>query len=248
MVHNKATADRYYLMQEKSVAAVKTSKYLSKVMRSDASKSKDKTKDIDEPNTPSCSREFEPEKRHKWLPEEAIKTIFAEDITNKCITMSKVREEIENHPLLGKLSPSKVKDKVRTFFDNSPIDLQSLPEETSEERLVRTGYKTQAPKGMQENNSASEYTPSIILPSTHKCMSKKSSQKLLADDEYETFYKLFKDLIESKKPISKAMVKERIEGEPKLCHLLKKYSLLQLADKVRTERRIIARNSSRKCK
>ena len=83
MVHNKATADRYYLMQEKSVAAVKTSKYLSKVMRSDAStsKSKDNTKDIDEPNTPSCSREFEPEKRHKWLTEEEeIKTIFAEDI------------------------------------------------------------------------------------------------------------------------------------------------------------------------
>ena len=212
-------------MQEKSVAAVKTSKYLSKVMRSNAStsKSKDKTKDIDEPNMPSCSREFEPEKRHKWLPEEeAMKTIFAEDITNKCITMSKVREEIENHPLLGKLSPSKVKDKVRTFFDNNPIDLQSLPEETSEERLARTSYKTQAPKGMQENDSASEYTPSIIPPSTHTCMSKKSSQKLFADDEYETFYKLFKDLIESKKPISKAMVKERIEGEPKLCHLLKK--------------------------
>ena len=61
LVHNKATAHWYYLMQEKSVAAVKTSKYLSKViMHSDAStsKSKDKTKDIDEPNTPSCSREL----------------------------------------------------------------------------------------------------------------------------------------------------------------------------------------------
>ena len=52
--------------------------------------------------------------------------------------MSKVKEEIENHPLLGKLSPSKVKDKVRTFFDNSPIDFQSLPKETYKERLVRT--------------------------------------------------------------------------------------------------------------
>ena len=69
MVHNKATADRYYLMQEKSVADVKTSKYLSKVMRSDTSalKSKDKTKDIDEPNMPSCSWEFEPEDTSGFL-------------------------------------------------------------------------------------------------------------------------------------------------------------------------------------
>ena len=60
MVHNKATAHQYYLMQKKSVMAAKTSKYLSKVMRSDAStsKSKDKMKDIDEPNTLSCSREL----------------------------------------------------------------------------------------------------------------------------------------------------------------------------------------------
>ena len=32
MVHDKATADRYYLLEEKAAAAVKTSNYLSKVL------------------------------------------------------------------------------------------------------------------------------------------------------------------------------------------------------------------------
>ena len=32
MVHNKSTADRYYLMQEKAKSAVQTSKYLTNIM------------------------------------------------------------------------------------------------------------------------------------------------------------------------------------------------------------------------
>ena len=71
---------------------------------------------------------------------------------------------------------------------------------------------------------------------------------MFSNNEYDDFYKLFKDLIHSKKQISRPLVKERLEGEPKLHQLLEKCTLLQLADKVRTERRIVARNTARKCK
>lgn len=40
MVHNKATADRYYLLEEKAAAAVKTSNYLSKVLHAEVPSAK----------------------------------------------------------------------------------------------------------------------------------------------------------------------------------------------------------------
>ena len=40
MVHNKSTADRYYLMQAKVTSAVKTSKYLTRIMHDGQSCSK----------------------------------------------------------------------------------------------------------------------------------------------------------------------------------------------------------------
>jgi hypothetical protein len=104
---------------------------------------------------------------------------------------------------------------------------------------------------VNKNISDSEYTPcedaspSIISPST--CMSRKSLQKLFEKDEYNEFYKLFKDLINSKKSITRIFVKGTLEGAPKL-HLLKRCTLLQLADKVRTERKISNRNNAGKCK
>jgi hypothetical protein len=61
---------------------------------------------------------------------------------------------------------------------------------------------------------------------------------LFEKNEYYDFYEMFKDLIRSKKPITRPLVKERLEGAPNLCHLLKKCTLLQLADKVRTERKL----------
>ena len=73
----------------------------------------------------------------------------------------------------------------------------------------------------------------MVSPST--CVSRKTRQKLFKDDDYEGFKATSKDLIETKKAITREYVKQKIETEPKLCHLPQKYTLLQHADKVRTE-------------
>ena len=103
-------------------------------------------------------------------------------------------------------------------------------------------------KKKQDNNddTGSEYSPSLISPSTG--VSNKSSQKLFSNEEYEQLCEVFKDLIHSKKTVSRPTVQKRLEGEPKLRHLLDKYELLQLADMIRTERRVSARSAKRKCK
>lgn len=260
MVHHKSTADRYYLMQAKATAAVKTSKYLTKVMHVEQSSPEKKrheevppaSKEVNSESVPSTSKEWISPRRRKWVPEEkeAIKNLFATNIINKSISMAEVREIASNHPILCKISESKIRDKVRSYFKDVISVPPSLPVETPQERFIRTGIVTNPSmeanpkKKTRSVDNESEYSPSLVSPST--CVSKKSWQKLFQDEEYEIFHAIFKDLIETKKPISREYVKEKIEAEPKLCHLLKKYTMLQLADKVRTERRIRARNSARK--
>lgn len=167
----------------------------------------------------------------------------------KSITIAKVKKEIQDHPLLKNIPPLKIRDKIRTFFESETTELPQIPVETREERLTRAGYKirpqSEKPSCEDKNDSGSEYSPSLISPSTF--VSRKSTQKLFADNEQEDFCKLFKDLIESKRPVAKKSVKERLEKDPNLRHLLKKCTILQLADKVRTQRKIHARNTSGKC-
>ena len=272
MAHQKATAGRYYLLEEKTAAAVKTSKYLTDVLHAKAPNTKATSgKDVEASSAPSSSVDWSAQKRRKWMheEEEELKTLFAAEIKDQSITLNTVRKKIQDSPVLKKISVCKIRDKIRTFFGSVPCPLPELPEETPEERLNRSGYKSpslskknQVNKNektkVNKNISDSEYTPSedapksedaspsIISPST--CTSRKSSQKLFDKDEHNEFCKLFKDLINSKKPITRIFVKETLEGAPKLGHLLKRCTLLQLAEKVRTERNISKRNNAGKCK
>ena len=94
-------------------------------------------------------------------------------------------------PLLKDIPPLKIQDKIRTFFESETSEFPKLPVETSEECLTRSGYKprppTKKPSCENGNDPGSEYTPSLISPST--CVSKKSAQKLFVDNEHEDFCK-----------------------------------------------------------
>jgi hypothetical protein len=76
--------------------------------------------------------------------------------------------------------------------------------------------------------------------STTSNASRKS--KLFTSEENAEFQNLFKDLINSKKQILSSLVVSRLNGNSKLAHLVGKCSKQQLADKVRTERKIAARH------
>ena len=132
-----------------------------------------------------------------------------------------------------------VKDR---FWEKQMLDMESLctPEqiqEFSSSDVARAAVRMldeyqEKPEGTMPNQS--EYT----------------SVTLFDDDECNAFYKLldernaFCKLIGSNESITRGLVKERLEGEPKLCHLLKRCTLLQLADKVRTE----WKHYAKKCK
>ena len=96
-----------------------------------------------------------------------------------------------------------------------------------------------------DEKGGSEYTPSVISPTT---ISTKGSQKLFSNEDDALFKTVFFELIHTNKQISKKVVESGLNAEPKLTHLVKQYTFRQLADKVRTERRIIARGNERRKK
>ena len=86
--------------------------------------------------------------RHKWSSEEesAIQSLFSHSIEAKEISINEVRTIAKDHPLLGKLATSKIRDKIRTYFKDDAdmdADLPKLPEEESaEQKLKRFGVPT----------------------------------------------------------------------------------------------------------
>ena len=54
--------------------------------------------------------------------------------------MREVKDLASNHQLLRSISPSKIRDKVRSFFGEDPaIPLAELPCESPRQRLARVG-------------------------------------------------------------------------------------------------------------
>ena len=112
MTHKKATADRYYLLKNKGQSAVKTSKQLSKIMRTATATSTAKEEHSDEHDDGfSCGR-------YSWNDDEVceLKSAFSNHIHMKKISLAEVREIIKDTLLLQNIPPEKVRNKVRSCF------------------------------------------------------------------------------------------------------------------------------------
>lgn len=151
MVHKKSTADKYYLLKNKSKSAVQTSKELAKIMRSGgascSTEKGDSREDEELPCDEPLSKNTSP-KRHIWSLSEtcALEVAFSSHIKQKAIRLEEVREIVKSIPPLQSIPPKKICDKVRSYFgkDDSLIeDSLSLPKEieSKEERLKRAGLK-----------------------------------------------------------------------------------------------------------
>ena len=151
MVHNQATATKYYLLKNKGKSAVKTSKELSRIMRDltetddEASNEIEKDEEQQPPNKQiRISSGDVICHRHKWSidEEKAVKNIFGSQIQQKKISLDDVRNVVKDHPVLKNIAASKIRDKVRTYFKDSSSGDSPLPpdeEETPVEKMKRFG-------------------------------------------------------------------------------------------------------------
>jgi hypothetical protein len=65
-------------------------------------------------------------------------------------------------------------------------------------------------------------------------------------EEDATFHAAFLKLVKSSQPIHMKNIAKVIRKNPKLCHLLTKFTHRQLADKVRSMRKAMVRDNERK--
>lgn len=172
--------------------------------------------------------------RHRWTAEEneAIQTEFKVTIKSGKINIGNVREKTKDHPILREIEANKVLDKIRNFMKESSQNLSEsaleLPtdNETQEERV----------------NRLFEYdNDSIILSG----ISKKGGLTF-TDDQTEIYLRLFRDLIESNKQITRKYVEDKIKEDDEARESIVGFTPQQLCDKIRTERRKIARASMKK--
>ena len=235
MVHNKATAERYYLLQEKTKSAMVASRKLTRIMHSVSPVKNDDS----QPQEPMATR-------HKWTSDEedVLLSLFPNQIKKQSISIEEVKKIAKEHPLIGKIPCFKIRDKIRSLFEDDQQELPASPPgevESSKEQLKRFGLVSNEKKtGLTEsdgskdddNGSSSNYPPSLISPSVSSSNIRKSN--LFTEEETTEFRSVFKDLIRSKQPIKKVYVTAKVNGNPTLKPLMKKYTALQLSDKVRT--------------
>ena len=114
MVHKQSTADRYYLLKKKGKSAVKTSKELTRIMRSCSSKDNELAEEESETSRPQCSSSGNG--THSWTSAEIkeLETAFSSNIDSHSISMAEVRKTVKTNPLLKNISPNKIRDKIRT--------------------------------------------------------------------------------------------------------------------------------------
>ncbi|CAB3983100.1 Hypothetical predicted protein [Paramuricea clavata] len=223
MKHHKTTADQYYLLRRQAKSAINASRQVTQIMHTSQQSS-----------------------RHKWSDEEeqVLKKLFSKQIENCSISIHEVKEISQKDPLLSDMPLMVIRNKVRSFFKTKE-DTAVLPKEleTSDQRCERLGLSVDKTRsGRKQQNDDMEYTPSIQLSaseSTTTTTTRKST--ILTAKEIALFQELFKELIANKRPIKRDFVTSQIEKHKELKHILKKCTPLQLADKVRTERKIAAR-------
>ncbi|CAB4029523.1 Hypothetical predicted protein [Paramuricea clavata] len=232
MDHCKETADKFYMLQQKSKQATVAARSLMRIMHSR-----------------KCNETQAAATPHRWTAEQekVLSDVFAEEIKEQNITLQKVEQLIKDHPVLKDFSATKIRDKVRYMYNDIVPSAMVPPqeEETSGDRLARLGIlandigkaSSTNPKRKRNAKTAScdsEYTPSLF--SATKTSTSDRAGKLFDEKSTEDFKKIFSDLITTHKPIKKAVVMEIMKNSS-LKHLAKNFTQLQIVDKVRTEKK-----------
>ena len=169
--------------------------------------------------------------RHRWTDDEneAVKSAFETAIKRKAIDIQTVKDIIQGHAMLNKIDASKVFDKVRSFIKEagSKESVLVLPTETEtqQEKLNRLF-----------TDEKSEFCSLVS----------RKGGTTFTDHQTEIYWRLFRDLIESNERITQHYVKTKIEEDEEARKEIVGFTPQQLVDKIRTERRKIARAQDKK--
>jgi hypothetical protein len=236
MAHSETTAKKYYLLTEKTKESVETSKELGQLMRcDDGEEHQDSGKEGDcktrDKEDTAVETESAPNRKGRWSASDfdKVKTIFAQDLAAKSITMERVRDGIESNNELHGMSPRRVYDKLKKSMNNEESSSsQSIPElpqtcESLEDKLQRVEEYTQS------GSVNEELSASIIAPSERNSH--------FNNDEMSSLHNLFKDMITGNVTICRIEINKRLSSNKEGKKIMKKMSVLKVTNRIKYERR-----------
>ena len=172
-------------------------------------------------------------KRSPWTPEEAekVREAFKDEIQQGKITINIMRYKIASQPKLSGMSPRRVYDRLRKELCepvavSPPAEVPSKEQESLEQRIDRmTAHSSKETSGAYDEQSSIS-----IIPPTER------SSHVFFDADITALRSLFADMI-SNKPILQAEIKRRCGNNADGKRLWKKYTVFQLMNRIKYERR-----------
>ena len=236
MAHSESTAKKYYLLLEKSKASVEASKKLRHIMRNESAAVKEGEDSLEsnrEPSGTGSIKKLDDKKRSPWTPEEAdkVREAFKDEIQQGKITINIVRDKIASQPKLSGMSPRRIYDHLRKELCepvavSPPAEVPPKEQESLEQRIDRmTAHSSKETSGAYDEQSSIS-----IIPPTER------SSHVFFDADITALRSLFADMI-SNKPILQAEIKRRCGNNADGKRLWKKYTVFQLMNRIKYERR-----------
>ena len=239
MAHREVTVQKYYRVLEKGKSSVKASQKLHGIMRNpDQSTSKQQaqtnSQEVTERNTAVQDESLMAE-RERWREESinAIRTLFAEEISAQNITISCVRQKIQDDPILSKEEPKRVYDRVRAEWrfratpDSCDKETANLPEEYEFiDNCVSRMFQE------KEDDQQSSHSSNVVSPTD----TTGKSQGVFAAEQVQALLRLFQDMINGS-PISKPTINATLAKDSLGKSLLEKFTLAQIVNRLKYERK-----------
>ncbi|XP_068678068.1 uncharacterized protein [Montipora foliosa] len=255
MAHKETTAKKFYRLREKQDACLQAATQLTSIMRSSAETQKAQCKSKEASDGTAASPAYNKvtasvssTERISWKEEDvrAIKDLFAKEILEQSVTMAMVKDRIIGHPSLQHIEPKKVLDRVRSEWRNcgksnsesqKMADCEPYPnlptlKEPLSDKMNRF-FST-------DNRSESMETGSVdmVPPSS----SSYTSGKIFSQEERNFLMKVCGTIVRAG-VISKPAVKEMLVKEEEGREILRKFTLDQIINRLKYERRLNNRRS-----
>ena len=246
MGHKRTTAERFYRIRQKEEACVEAANNLASIMRIPKKvpvpEHEKSAITNDKDSLPESSRK----ERLSWKEEEvsALKELFADDIRKKSITLVAVRDKISEHPTLQHLDPKRVCDKVRSewrFKDHKDHEEEDTSDNPSCKPPEQTENLSDKMSRFFESSAADKSTDSssdVVLPSNPSYL----SRNIFSDDDRKFLLRVCGVMVRGG-VISKPQIKKLLENENEGKELLRKYTIEQLVNRLKYERRLNNRQS-----
>ena len=238
MGHKTSTAERFYRLREKEEACIEAANNLTSIMR-------ETQEPVSQPKTPatatkSLSQTSFKRDRLSWREEDvnAMKDLFSEEIKEKCITIEVVRNKIRDHPTLKQLNDKRVLDRIRSEWRNSdladeeaagtcsmPTTRLPVQAETLSDKMGRFF------EACDENNTCS--SSDVVGPSNSSYL----SRCIFSDEDKKFLLRVCGGMVRGG-VISKPEIKKCLEKQEEGKELLNKFTINQLVNRLKYERRL----------